>query len=136
MSNLNAAIGIAQLNNCDIKFNKRKKIVHKYFEDLKDFSKVDLLNIFSNETVYHIFPILVDPLIRDDLRSLMLKDNIETGIHYKPNHLLEFYKSEYSLPISENIGARIISLPLHTCLTTEEQDFVISRLIYNINRLS
>ena len=57
--------------------------------------------------------------------------NIQTGIHYFPNHLLSFYQQDpkVNLPISEQAYDHILSLPLHPDLDIEEIDLVSSKLI-------
>ena len=62
---------------------------------------------------------------RDELRAYLILNNIECGIHYKPNHMLSKYNSEYSLPITEKIYKEIITLPCHSDLTSNEQKHVV-----------
>ena len=54
-----------------------------------------------------------------------MSKNIECGIHYKPNHMLTKYKSNYSLPVVEKIYEEILTIPCQLDLTREEQDYVI-----------
>ena len=58
----------------------------------------------------------------------MLKNNVETGIHYKPIHEMKFYKekSKTSLPITEKIGKHIVSLPTHPNLTESDVSKIIN----------
>jgi len=135
MSNINAALGLAQIKECESRFKRKKEIASKYIKYLKNNPNIKLLEIFSNGTVNHIFPIIVNSKIRDDLRKILIENNIETGLHYHPNHLLEYFKSDYSLPISEAISKRIISLPFHSLLKDQEQEFVIYKLLDSIDKL-
>ena len=59
MSNINAAIGIAQLDNCIQKFRHKKLLTEKYIKGIENIDEIELLDIFSKNTVNHIFPILV-----------------------------------------------------------------------------
>ena len=93
MSNINAAIGLAQLDSCLDRFRYKKFLSEEYIRRLKDINQIELLDIFSESTVNHIFPILVKANLRDRLREFLLHSNVETGVHYQPNHKLSFYKS-------------------------------------------
>ena len=135
MSNINAALGLAQIKECKSRFKRKKEIASKYIKYLKNNPNIKLLKIFSEGTVNHIFPIIVNSEIRDDLRRILIENNIETGLHYQPNHVLEYFKSDYKLPISEVISKRIISLPFHSLLKDHEQEFVIYKLLETINEL-
>ena len=87
----------------------------------------------------HIFPIILDKKIqRDHLREFLLSRNIETGIHYYPNHQLTFYKnlSINNLNTTERIYPRLLTLPLHPDLNKDDINFIIKNLnefIFNKN---
>ena len=54
--------------------------------------------------------------------DILKKNLIETGIHYKPNHLLSLYsgKKKYKLPTTEQIYSETITLPLHPNIKTSD----------------
>ena len=56
----------------------------------------------------------------------LLKKGIETGIHYKPIHTMSMYKLKNNLPITNNVGNTIVSLPMHPNLTENDIDKIIS----------
>ena len=65
-------------------------------------------------------------LLFGGLRQALLARKIESGIHYKPNHLLTYYGGgKVRLPIAEKLYEDLLTLPLHTELTDEEQDRVV-----------
>ena len=58
-----------------------------------------------------------------------LKQNgVECGYHYVPNHTHTLFKSNYSLPNSEELGSRLLSLPFHPSLNMEDPIIVIKAL--------
>jgi dTDP-4-amino-4,6-dideoxygalactose transaminase len=62
---------------------------------------------------------------RDGLRQFLLEREIETGIHYKPNHLLSFYGGgQAALPVTERLYEELLTLPLHPGLGDEEIEVV------------
>jgi dTDP-4-amino-4,6-dideoxygalactose transaminase len=62
----------------------------------------------------------------------MLKNNIEIGCPYKPNHLLTYYKNKknFDLLNSELVYNELISLPLHVDLNKSKIDYIVSKLNY------
>ena len=81
--------------------------------------------------VYHQY--VVRCRQRDHLQAYLLENGIETQIHYPvPPHLAECYRylgyKKGSFPITEKYANEVLSLPLYTGITKEEQDYVIETL--------
>jgi len=126
MSNIFAAIGREQLKKIDFIEEKRKNIVSYYQEKLRTIEHVKVLDFDYENIISHIFVIKASK--RDELREFLLSRNIECGIHYKPNHLLSLYKTDYSLPKTEKVYEQILTLPCQLDLTIEEQNLVIDTI--------
>ena len=126
MSNIMAAIGIEQLKRIEQFKNKRQNIAKKYIKDLEDISQLQFLDFDYDEVLPHIFVLKAEN--RDDLREFLLSNDIECGIHYKPNHLLSLFNKGYSLPVTENLYEKILTLPCHYDLTKKDQDIVINKV--------
>ena len=123
MSNLFAAIGRAQLKKLDLVFGpKRKKIARLYREELSNIDGLSLFNANLNEQIPHIQPVRITNGKRDLVIETLKKHQIETGIHYKPNHLLSLYRDNIknNLPVTEKLYSEILSLPLHPNLETKD----------------
>ena len=123
MSNIFAAIGRVQLKRFTSEFSiKRKQLLNCYKKSLIGNANVRMQKTNSNdEIIPHIFPIRILNGSRDNLKQILAKNNIPTGIHYKPNHLLTFYgKGKLSLPITEKLYDQLLTLPLHPELREEE----------------
>ncbi len=123
MSNVYAAIGSAQLKKIESISKKRADIAKYYVASLKDVDGVKILDFDYDNIVSHIFVIKAND--RDALREHLLKNEIECGIHYKPNHMLTMYKSAYSLPITEKIYEEILTLPCQADLNEDDQKRVV-----------
>jgi dTDP-4-amino-4,6-dideoxygalactose transaminase len=126
MSNIMAAIGIVQLDRLDDFRIKRQDIAKQYVESFKDIDSIELLDFNYDEVLPHIFVIKAQK--RDELREYLINNNIECGIHYKPNHLLSKYKTDISLSITEKIYEEILTLPCHFDLSHVEQNIVINKI--------
>lgn len=133
MSNLFAALGMVQLERLDGEFKPaRQGLAKRYHEALSVFSRGKgpcPLCLFPGDydiIIPHIFPIRVLNGRRDGLREHLLKNGIECGIHYFPNHRLTYFKKDgFSLPVTDKIYGELLTLPLHPDLTSEAQDRVI-----------
>lgn len=127
MSNLFAAIGLAQLKKFGGFKGKRVAQAIRYQSEFKGHPGIGLLDHDYSEVVPHIFPILVKNGKRDALREYLLSINVECGVHYYPNHLLEFFKtSRASLPVTDRVYGELLSIPLHPDLSDADQSTVIS----------
>ena len=126
LSNLFAALGRVQLGRFEREFKPRRiAMAQKYRSTLAGTPDLLLLQGDPGPIVPHIFPIRVLNGRRDQLRQFLLDREIESGIHYKPNHLLSFYWGKPGeLPVTERLYEELLTLPLHPELQDEEIDFV------------
>jgi dTDP-4-amino-4,6-dideoxygalactose transaminase len=134
MSNIMAAIGRVQLSRFDGEFApKRRALAKAYRTRLSGQRGLKLFDTDLNEVIPHLQPIRIFDGKRDEVRSKLLEANIQTGIHYKPNHLLSLYGGGKTvLPVTERVYDELLSLPLHPAL--EESDIekvcaIISKVI-------
>lgn len=132
MSNVNAAIGLEQLKRIDEFRRKRQEIAQYYLHAIAPISMLTVLTLDYHEIIPHIFVIKASN--RDGLRRHLFNNDIECGIHYKPNHMLTKYQTHKKLPITDNIYQKILTLPCHVDLTTLEQAYVVEKIkdFYNI----
>ncbi|HIP59087.1 MAG TPA: DegT/DnrJ/EryC1/StrS family aminotransferase [Campylobacterales bacterium] len=126
MSNIMAAIGREQLKKIDTIGSKRQSIVQYYIKALKDIKEVQILDFEFDQIISHIF--VVKAKNRDALREHLINNNIECGVHYKPNHLLSRYSTDYSLAVTERIYEEILTLPCHVDLEIEDQMSVVKSI--------
>ena len=123
MSNIMAAIGSVQLRKFEIFKNRRQDLAIQYVLKLKKINQIRLLDIDYNNINPHIFVIKILNGERDILKEFLEKNSIQTGIHWKPNHLLSFFKSK-SLKKTELIYAQILTLPLHPDMTSNDIEYI------------
>lgn len=108
----------------------RQKVAKRYLTEIKN-SKLVLPTCENfDKHVFHLFVIRTEK--RDDLQDYLLKNGIETVIHYPiPPHKQKALKdfNHLSLPITEKIHHEVLSLPMSSVLTNNE----ISNIIYTLN---
>lgn len=128
MSNINAAIGLVQLKKFSKMNAKRIKIAKRYDRELGKINGLELLKTdYKNNALFmYIIKVKKD---RDGLMRHLKDNGIDSGIHYIPSHKFELYKDlATSLPATESVYEQILTLPLYTDLTEQDQTKVISSI--------
>jgi perosamine synthetase len=128
MNDLQAAIGLVQLKKLSFMNERRKKIVTKYFDGLKDIMQIELPmrddEIFKS--AWHIFHIKCTH--RNELSEFLQKKGINTGVHYTPIHLYRCYGNRPKLKNAEKLKERILTLPLYPSLKESEVNYIIDSI--------
>ncbi len=128
MGNLCAAIGRAQLSRMKFISNIRRSVASRYVNELNGLNYIRLLPINYETAIPHIFPIIVNEGLRNDLMQYLLSRGIGCGIQYKPNHLLTYFDRGYSLPNTEKLYSQLLSIPLHPMLSNDDVTIVIDTI--------
>lgn len=126
MTNICAAIGLAQLENIDFVLNKKRTIAKWYGELLKDTPVEFHGEVGEVVHSYWMNSILVDNSSnRDLLRTRLEECGIETRPLFYPVHTMPMYSSKYiKCPIAEDLGWRGINLPSYPDLQKEDVIFI------------
>ena len=127
MSNINGAIGLAQIKKLDGFIARRREICRRYRAGMSGLSYIDFLDMDYDEMIPFMFVIRVKNGMRDGLKKYLAKHDIESAIKYVPSHLLRFYRQEGApCPVTEEAFKEILELPLHCRLSDEDVEKVIS----------
>lgn len=133
MTNLQAAIGVAQLRKLDEFIKKKIKIAETYDSLLKDVKGITLPSEMSwAKNVYWMYSILIENDFGMDRNELMRKleeNGIETRPLFYPIYIMPSYKFDEKFPIAEKISKRGISLP--SGVTLEEEH--IKKIVQTIS---
>ena len=113
MTNICAAIGVAQLERVDEFLEKKRQIAKWYDERLADTSLTFHRGIGDVRHSYWMCSLLVaDPNQRDPLRQHLERAGIETRPLFYPVHTMPMYAAKFQRhPVAENLGWRGINLP-------------------------
>lgn len=132
MPDVNAAIGLGQLEQAELFRQERQKIVEYYFKHLSSLNMIDLptSDVPFEDHAWHLFPIVLNnkaKLTRNIFIELMAEAGIGTSVHYKPLHQMTYYKEKYGLkpedyPNAERTWQGNVSLPLFPFM--EEDDLL------------
>ncbi len=130
MTNVSAAIGLAQFEQLEDILSKKKNIAQWYSEAFSD-SPFEF-HSESENTVhsYWMCTILVpDTMDRDELRDHLAANGIETRPIFYPVHTMPIYAQKFEKhPISEMIARRGINLPSYPALTKEDVSHIVDKI--------
>ena len=125
MTNICAALGLAQLERVEETLKKKRAIATRYHEQLQS---LPLCTHNESVGVTHSFwmcsILLDDATKRDSLRNYLAAAEIETRPFFYPVHLMPMYVSNENLPITELIPFRGINLPSYPELSISDIDFI------------
>jgi dTDP-4-amino-4,6-dideoxygalactose transaminase len=132
LDGLQAAILRVKLGHLDEWNAARRRIAERYFAALAALGASVPTVRPECEPVWHQFVIKVEH--RDELQGLLKQKGVETGIHYPcPLHLQPAYEhlgmGEGSLPVTERVVARILSLPIYPEMTKLQADRVAAMVL-------
>ena len=130
MTDISAAIGLAQLDKIDEFNDKRIENAAYLNEGLKNVDGIITpYCAYGSKHVYHQYTIRVEKGNRDDWVDIINDCGVGTGIHYPiPLYNQPIYKSlglTGHCPNAELAADNVISLPVHPSLTKEDLDLVI-----------
>lgn len=133
MTDIMASIGLVQLKRYGKLLERRKQLIEKYDRALESY-QVQVLKHFSegNRSNGHLYLVRLNGKKREECNQIiqeMAEAGIAVNVHYKPLPLLTAYKNMgfaiEDFPNAYKVYENEITLPLHTCLTDEQQEYVI-----------
>jgi perosamine synthetase len=122
MTNIAAAIGLAQLERADEIIEKKIQIANWYIELLSDLPLTFHLPVGDVKHTYWMFTVLVEAQQdRNRLREFLKENGIETRPVFHPIHTMPMYADNYQqYKVAEDLGWRGINLPSYPDLTRDD----------------
>lgn len=138
LTDLQAAIGIAQLKKCRSMLSRRSALASRYTDALSSLDAYSVPSVPDHvEQAWHLFVLRVNEaaltMSRDRVIEELKRLGIGTSVHFIPLHLHPLYQQRLGyrtgdFPNAEARFSEAISLPLFPGLTDPEQDRVIEAL--------
>ncbi len=129
---LRAAIARVQLRKLAVNNARRAECRAHYVARLQDTPGIHIPFMSrAGRFSHHIFPILLDDGIdRLELMKALRARGVQSSVHYPPVHGFEIYStgSVPPLPLTEAVGRRALTLPLHPLMSLSEVEFVVDQL--------
>lgn len=142
MMDIQAALGLHQLQELESFIARRTELAERYQEVLMDWPQFTLPSSpdFSHRHAWHLYTPLINEehahMNRDEFMLKMKERNVGTGLHYRAVHLYPYYREQFGykegdFPHAESAGNRIVSLPLFPSMTDAQHDRVLD-VMYSI----
>jgi len=136
MSNITAALGIAQIKKVDKMIQMRRQNA-EYMTQL--LSRIEGISTPStakeSQCVYQMYPIRVkaSKITRDNLKEHLAQKGVMSKVYFDPVHLSRFYRKTFGykggeLPVTEKVSEQILSLPMYPTITREEIDYIAQQV--------
>jgi perosamine synthetase len=132
MSNITAALGVAQLRKIDKIIDMRRNLAKRYIQKLKTCGDNLVINKLPRDyfDVYQLFSVRAKK--RDELMEHLAAEGIMTKIYFPPVHTTNYYKDvlKYScaLPVTMEVSSDIISLPFFPTMSNTEMNMVVDAI--------
>ena len=141
LNEIQAALGISQLNKINKLNKKRQNIANRYYKNLKNLNISLPVKDKYYESSNHLFVIKIESLKknnRDLLYNKLLKNGVETNVHYIPVFLHPFFK-RFKFEKAELINSykyfkEALSIPIYPNMKLNEQIKVISIIKKTLNK--
>lgn len=133
MTDIMAGIGLAQMKRYPAMLARRKEIISRYDAAFKPLG-IEVLDHYNDnhQSSGHLYITRVPGAGLEERQEIIVKmaeAGIATNVHYKPLPMMTAYKNlGFDIKDYPNAYKRFeneITLPLHTCLTDEEVDYII-----------
>lgn len=137
MTDITAAIGLAQLSRYEAMLARRREIVAMYNERLKDCN-VSVLNHRDTDhcSSHHLYLVRLNGKSRKQANEVIIamgERGIACNVHYKPLPMMTAYKAlGYDIkdfPNAYHLFENEVSLPLYSRMTDEDVEYVISNFV-------
>ena len=133
LTDIAAAIGLGQLKRLEEFTARRRQLAQAYFDRLDPALALSLPPQDFENSNWHMFQVLLPPdTDRGAFVAAMKERGIGVGVHYPALHLFSLYRKlgfkEGDFPHAEDVGRRIVTLPLFPAMADEDVDRVCAAL--------
>jgi perosamine synthetase len=138
LSDMQCALGAAQLRKQPGWLARRQAIARRYYELLQNLPQVSLLAVRPHRVhAYHLYVVRLNleglKGSRDEIFMAMRAEGIGVNVHYQPVHLHPFYQRRFGTgpglcPVAEAAFFRILTLPMFPAMSDDDVDRVAAAL--------
>ncbi len=142
-SDVLAAILAVQLERLPVFLERKRWLAKRLSERLEPLAAVaELPTEWTGiESNWHLYPVLVDPSIRDHVLAALRAEGIGAAFHYVPLHSSPFGREHLGcqpadLPVTERLSASLVRLPLFAAMTDQDIEDVATATLKVLGRLA
>ncbi len=135
LDTIQAAILNIKLKHLDEYIAARRKAAAYYDEAFANQTKITTpFCAVYNQHVFHQYTLVLNEVDRDGLNAFLAKEGVPSMIYYPvPCHKQKMFDAfggnSFHLPVTDWLTERVISLPVHTELEEEQQEFIVSKVL-------
>lgn len=130
MTNICAAIGVAQLEQADKILQKKRELAAWYQADLAETSLIFQAGSQDTLNSYWMVSVLAkNAMERDRIRQHLKDAGIETRPLFYPAHTMPAFKTNDFYPVAESLSSRGLNLPSYPSLTREQVAYISSKVV-------
>jgi dTDP-4-amino-4,6-dideoxygalactose transaminase len=132
---MQAAILDIKLKHLDEYIAARRAAADYYDAAFRDIKGIEIpYRDNSSHHVFHQYTLIIHDVNRDQLHEYLAKEGVPSMIYYPvPAHRQKMFEAfggkDFNLPVTDWLTERVISLPIHTEMEQEQQDFIIEKVI-------
>jgi len=134
LDTLQAAVLNIKLKHLDTYCKERQKVALRYDEAFKDIESITVPIRQANSThVFHQYTMRITNGKRDELKEYLKERGIPSMVYYpiplyNQEAFLSYVDKGMTLPVTEKLCEQVISLPIHTEMDIETQEYIINTL--------
>ncbi|MCP4482328.1 MAG: UDP-4-amino-4,6-dideoxy-N-acetyl-beta-L-altrosamine transaminase [bacterium] len=138
LTDMQAALGLSQLEKLDKFIDRRREIVSKYNKSFKDIKHIKIPEKTKDGySSYHLYVLRIDfaklKITKAEIVEKLKNRNIGTQVHYIPVHTQPYYQEKFGYklgdyPVAEKYYQEALSFPLYPKMDDEEVDYVIQEV--------
>ena len=145
MSDIIAAIGLAQLRKVDAMRDRREAIARQYDDAFARYAEIEVPTVRHHiRHAWHLYPLRLNAALaarRDDFIDELKKAQIGTSVHFIPLHVHPYYQAQYGyrpadLPVALAQYRREISLPIYSRMSDSDVRSVIDAVIHVVEQFA
>ena len=132
MSSITAALGISQISKLDKLIKMRQENACFISQQISKHKQIQVPQ--NPENIYQMYSILLENnKLRNALQKFLLEKKIFCKIYFQPIHLMDYYVRHFkdekiSLPMTESVSKRILTLPLYPNMNNEEKQYLVDSI--------
>jgi dTDP-4-amino-4,6-dideoxygalactose transaminase len=135
LSDVHAAIGLAQLKKCDQFMQRRTEVARAFSEAFRGEDALQVPYVEPGvEHAWHLYVLRLHPerlrVGRNQFVEMLRERGVGTSVHCIPLHTMDFYQKTYGyrageFPVTEDIFSRCLSLPIYAAMSADDVSYVI-----------
>lgn len=130
MNDVTAAMALEQLKKLPMYMEKRKHVSDFYYENLKQFSWLELPPVLPDyvETSYYFYHVQITNGKRDQFAKFLRENGIYTTYRYYPLHRVPGYGVKGNFPNADYAADHTLNLPIHQSISQQDLDYILEKI--------